>query len=138
MSIGREYLAANCTTLDFVFLFSVSMLSIDGINRETSISMILHSKNSGARYDCLPPGLHPRGLKLEQAAAFATQKRTRGACKFKQCDVTRAVKAVSKAGITVTRIEIAPDGKIAIATGADAAISSDDLDRELADFEARK
>jgi hypothetical protein len=48
----------------------VSMLPIDGINRETSISMILHSKDSGARYDCLPPGLCPRGLTLEQAAAF--------------------------------------------------------------------
>jgi hypothetical protein len=44
--------------------------------------MILHSKNSGARYDCLPPGVCPRGLTFEQAAAFATQKRTRGACKF--------------------------------------------------------
>jgi hypothetical protein len=129
--------SANCTALDFI-LFSVSMLPIDGINRETSISMILHSKNSGARYDCLPPGVSPRGLIFEQAAAFATQKRTRGACKFKQCDVTRAVKAAVKAGVTVTRIEIAPDGKIVIATGTDASIPSDDLDRELAAFEARK
>jgi hypothetical protein len=32
--------------------------------------MILHSSNCRARYDCLPPGLQPRGLTLEQAAAF--------------------------------------------------------------------
>jgi hypothetical protein len=32
--------------------------------------MILHSAKSGARYNCLPPGMHPRGLTLEQAAAF--------------------------------------------------------------------
>jgi hypothetical protein len=120
------------------FLFSVSMLPIDGINRETSISMILHSKNSGARYDSLPPGLHPRGLNLEQAAAFATRKRTRSVCKFKQCDVTRAVKAVSKAGVAVAQIEIAPDGRIIILTNTAATVKSDDLDRELADFEARK
>jgi hypothetical protein len=100
--------------------------------------MILYSKNSSARYDCLPPGLHPCGLTPEQAADFATQKRTRGACKFKQCDVTRAVKAAIKAGVTVTRIEIAPDGKIVIATGTDATMPNDDLDRELAAFEARK
>jgi len=65
------------------------------------------------------------------------RKRTRGACKFKQCDVTRAVKAVAKAGVPITRIEISPDGKIVIATGADT-VQSDDLDRELAEFEARK
>jgi hypothetical protein len=65
------------------------------------------------------------------------RKRTRGACKFKQCDVTRAVKAVAKAGVPITRIEISPDGKIVIATGTDTA-QSDDLDRELAEFEARK
>jgi hypothetical protein len=48
------------------------------------------------------------------------------------------VKAVVKAGVMVTRVEIAPDGKIVIATGTDAVSSDDDLDRELAAFEARK
>lgn len=66
-----------------------------------------------------------------------SSKRGRGGCSFKQCDVTRAVKAVAKAGLTVTRVEIA-DGKIVIATAAEAALPGDDLDRELADFEARK
>jgi hypothetical protein len=48
-------------------------------------------------------------------------KRRRGACKFKQCDVTRAVKAVARAGMEVSRVEIAPDGKIVISTGIGAA-----------------
>jgi hypothetical protein len=37
--------------------------------RELSFSMIL-DLNSGARCNALPPGLSPRGLTLEQAAAF--------------------------------------------------------------------
>jgi hypothetical protein len=65
-------------------------------------------------------------------------KRTRGACKFKQCDVTRAVRALVKAGVPVGRVEITPDGRIVIATGADSNAPTDDLDRELAEFEARK
>jgi hypothetical protein len=53
--------------------------------------------------------------------------------------VTRAVKAVAKAGLSVVRVEIALDGKIVIATGTEAAVQqTDDLDRELAEFEARK
>jgi hypothetical protein len=67
-----------------------------------------------------------------------TRKRRRGACKFKQCDVTRAVKAVAKAGVVVARVEIAPDGKIIIRSGPDGTVQSDELDRELAEFEARK
>lgn len=65
-------------------------------------------------------------------------KRARGACSFKECDVTRAVKAVAKAGLSVARVEIAPDGKIVIATGAETMLPTDELDRELAEFEARK
>jgi hypothetical protein len=93
----------------------------------------------------LPPFLAPRGLSCEQAAAhidvspsLSAQKRTRGACKFKQCDLTRAVKAVAKAGVAVARVEIAPDGRITIATVPVAMGQSDDLDRELAEFEAQK
>jgi len=97
--------------------------------------------------DILPQPLSPCGLLHEHAAPargglsaqLSARKRTRGACKFKQCDVTRAVKAVAKAGLSVARVEIALDGKIVIATGTDAAIQqTDDLDRELAEFEARK
>jgi hypothetical protein len=87
-----------------------------------------------------------RGLSRGEAAphvggvcpSLFSQKRTRGACKFKQCDVVRAVKAVAKAGVVVSRVEIAPDGKIVIAAGTGATEQSDDLDRELAEFEARK
>lgn len=92
-----------------------------------------------------PQFLAPRGLSREQAVAhvgvppsLSAQRRTRGACKFKQCDLTRAVKAVAKAGVAVARVEIAPDGRIVIATGTAATGQSDDLDRELAEFEARK
>jgi hypothetical protein len=91
----------------------------------------------------LPLSLAPRGRSREQAnsagvsASPPAQKHTRGASKFKQCDVIRAIKAVTKVGATVTRIEIAPDGRIVIGTGADA-VQGDDLDRELAEFEARK
>ncbi len=46
----------------------------------------------------------------------------RGRCAFKQSDLVRAVKAVRKAGVEVTRIEIDRQGNIAIETGpADAA-----------------
>ncbi len=95
----------------------------------------------------LPQSLAPRARAIVRAAPargglspqLSARRRTRSACKFKQCDVTRAVKAVAKAGLSVARVEIAPDGKIVIGTGADAAVQqTDDLDRELAEFEARK
>jgi hypothetical protein len=70
-------------------------------------------------------------------SAATASKRKRGACKFKQCDVTRAVKAVAKAGVEVARVEIAPDGKIVISIGKLPEMQSDELDRELAEFEAR-
>jgi hypothetical protein len=72
------------------------------------------------------------------ATTPTTPRRGRGPCTFKQRDVTAAVKAVAKAGLSVARVEIAPDGKIVIATVAQTALPSDDLDRELAEFEARK
>jgi hypothetical protein len=48
------------------------------------------------------------------------------------------LKAVAKAGMTVVRVEIDPDGKIVIGTGIDATGQCGELDRELAEFEARK
>ena len=41
---------------------------------------------------------------------------SRAACTFKQTDVTRAVKAVVAAGVSIVRVEIDRDGKIAIIT----------------------
>jgi hypothetical protein len=73
----------------------------------------------------------------ESLATTPAIKRTRGACKFKQCDVTRAVKAIAKAGLTVARVEITPDGKIVVGTSTDVT-TQDDLNRELAEFEAQK
>ena len=93
----------------------------------------------------LTPTLAPCGLSRELETAgtgrvprFPVRKRTRGACKFNQCDVTRALKAVAKAGIRVVRVEIDPDGTIVIGTGINATVQCDELDRELAEFEARK
>ena len=59
---------------------------------------------------------------------------------FRQQDVTRAVKAVAAAGVHIARVEIDKSGKIVIVTGKSqepAPASQDDLDQELAEFEAR-
>jgi len=62
---------------------------------------------------------------------------SRGGQTFKQRDVTRAIRAAVKAGVKDWRVEIDKSGKI-ILTAAEASPSlSDDLDRELADFQAR-
>lgn len=61
---------------------------------------------------------------------------TRTAAKFKQADVTRAVRAAVKAGIEVRSVEIAADGKISIVAASPIA-ETDNLDQELAEFEAR-
>jgi hypothetical protein len=42
----------------------------------------------------------------------------RGPCTFKGRDVSRAVKAVQKAGIDVARVEIDKDGKIVVVAGS--------------------
>ena len=56
---------------------------------------------------------------------------------FRQQDVTRAVKAVVKAGVDIARlrVEITKAGSIIVTTDQPAA--RDDLDRELAAFESR-
>jgi hypothetical protein len=58
---------------------------------------------------------------------------------FRQRDVTRAVKAVVKAGVDIARVrvEITKAGSIIVSTGTDQPAAQDDLDRELAAFEAR-
>jgi len=58
---------------------------------------------------------------------------------FRQQDVTRAVKAVAAAGVSIARVEIDKTGKITIipATPAAEAGQQDDLDLELQDWEAR-
>jgi hypothetical protein len=66
---------------------------------------------------------------------------SRGPQSFKPGDVTKAVKAVVKAGLPVGRVEIA-HGRIVVHVGGELDKSGreappDDLDRELAEFEAR-
>ena len=56
---------------------------------------------------------------------------------FRQQDVTRAVKAVTAAGVDIARVEIARDGRIVIITAEAQPAVQDDLDRELEEFNAR-
>jgi hypothetical protein len=57
---------------------------------------------------------------------------------FRQRDVTRAVKAVTAAGVGIARVEIDKAGKITIITATAPVVgSNDDLDLELQQWEAR-
>ena len=56
---------------------------------------------------------------------------------FRQQDVTRAVKAVTAAGVHIARVEIDRAGKIVVVTQELPTSKQDDLDQELAEFEAR-
>jgi hypothetical protein len=56
---------------------------------------------------------------------------------FRQADVTRALRAAQKAGVEISRVEIARDGRIVIIAAGDRLEPQDDLDQELAAFQAR-
>jgi hypothetical protein len=76
------------------------------------------------------------------AGASATPpRRTRSKRGFRQSDVTRAVRGARAAGIEIARVEIDPEGpqsKITIIAGKpESQTAENDLDAELADFEAR-
>lgn len=61
----------------------------------------------------------------------------RAPCSFKQSDVKRAVLGVRAAGVEVHGVEVLPDGRIRIMTADQVAnLPLDNLDRELAEFEA--
>jgi hypothetical protein len=61
----------------------------------------------------------------------------RGNCTFKERDVRAAVKAVEAAGRTVQRVVIDREGQIVIdLTASEPQKPIDDLDAELAEFEA--
>lgn len=59
--------------------------------------------------------------------------------KFKERDVSRAIRGVVNAGISVGRVMVDRDGNIVVIASqpGDVIEASDDLDRELQEFEAR-
>jgi hypothetical protein len=59
----------------------------------------------------------------------------RARCTFRQRDLRLAVETARAAGLEIGRVEIGRDGKIIVVTGKPQA--NEDLDRELAEFEAR-
>jgi hypothetical protein len=59
----------------------------------------------------------------------------RARCTFRARDLKVAVEAARAAGLEIGRVEIDRDGKIVVVAGQPPI--QDDLDRELADFEAR-
>jgi hypothetical protein len=59
----------------------------------------------------------------------------RARCTFRARDLKVAVETARAAGLEVDRVEIDRDGKIVVVAGQPPI--QDDLDRELADFEAR-
>ena len=61
---------------------------------------------------------------------------SRGPAKFTQRDISTAVRAVVAAGCEVARVEVDRNGKVVIVTGKPGS-ATDDLDRELSEFEAR-
>ena len=56
---------------------------------------------------------------------------------FRQQDVTRAIRGALAAGVDIVRIDVTKDGKIVIVTVENQPAPQDDLDRELAAFQAR-
>jgi hypothetical protein len=62
---------------------------------------------------------------------------SRGAQNLRQGDVTKAVKGAIKGGLIVKRLEIDKAGKIILITSETETAPTDDLDCELAEFEAR-
>lgn len=64
---------------------------------------------------------------------------TRRPYTFKQQDVTRALRGAKAAGMNIQRVEIDQAGKIILVTaGETPSAPVDDLDRELAEFEAAR
>jgi hypothetical protein len=58
---------------------------------------------------------------------------------FRECDVRRAIRAAVSAGIEIGAVEIGAGGEIRIVVGKPGGQPSgtDELDRELAEFEGR-
>jgi hypothetical protein len=85
----------------------------------------------------MPKFFPSRYTTFDRYSAFGPYKMARRPCTFKQQDVTRALRGAIAAGIAILRVEIDKAGKIVIVATDDIPQSSDDeLDRELAAFEA--
>jgi hypothetical protein len=56
---------------------------------------------------------------------------------FKQADLVRAIKSARACGLDIVRTEIAPNGRLVLIHVPNQTAPGDDLDRELAEFEAR-
>lgn len=77
--------------------------------------------------------IRPRGI----ISAFAMARRP---ARFSQADVERVHRAYANAGVVNVRTRLMPDGSLAFepyAPGDAVVAQGDDLDRELAEFEAR-
>ena len=74
---------------------------------------------------------------LEQMPVTEMPARRKRRSKFSSRDLTTATKAVGRAGVSISRFEIEPNGKIVMVTDKGGAPLDDDLNRELAEFEAR-
>jgi len=58
--------------------------------------------------------------------------------KFRQTEVTRAVKAMRKAGVDVARVDIMPDGRISIVPADTAGEGAETAESELDQWRARR
>jgi len=61
---------------------------------------------------------------------------SRGKQRFRQRELTRALRAADKSGVPVQRVVIDEEGRIIIIPGTLAAPACNDLDEELAAFQA--
>lgn len=101
------------------------------------MGMVYPCGHSGRR-DLLPVRTRRRPV-VDVLAHTMTRSRARAT--FRQRDISRAVRAVLGTGVGVARVEVGTDGKITILTGnpidEQSTSGQNDLDRELAEFEAR-
>jgi hypothetical protein len=89
----------------------------------------------------VPPNNIPRekARRPPDSTGEPPRRRTRGPARFREKDVTRAIRGAMRAKIEIAAIKIEPDGSILVIPGTPEAVatSDGDLDRELEEFERR-